>query len=51
MRLWDAQTGKPIHSYSGHKKPVHAIDFDHDGKTIVSGALDFCVKLWKVVRS
>src|SRR5262249_38847270 len=52
VRLWDAATGKPLHTLKGHTLPVGALAFSPDGKLLASaGAEDtrpgaFELKLW-----
>ncbi|MCX6064751.1 MAG: hypothetical protein NT121_03220, partial [Chloroflexi bacterium] len=38
--LWDALTGKQIHTYAGHSMLVYALEFSSDGKFIYSGSYD-----------
>jgi WD40 repeat protein len=44
--LWDADTGKLLHTLSGHSQTVLAIAFNPNGKTMVSGSEDKTVRLW-----
>jgi WD40 repeat protein len=54
VRLWDAATGKPLHSFKSHTLPVGALAFSPNGKLMASaGAEDkrpgaFELKLWDV---
>ncbi len=47
MRLWDTDSGKLLHTFSGHTDPVNAIAFSRDGKQILSGSRDNTVRLWR----
>jgi hypothetical protein len=47
LRLWDAQTGKPIgEPLQGHQDRVYSVAFSPDGKRIVSGSWDGTMRLW-----
>jgi len=49
IRLWDAQTGKPIgQPMKRHDKSVLSVAFSPDGKRIVSGSEDNTLQLWDV---
>jgi len=43
-RLWDVDCGACLRILEGHEELVRCIRFD--GKRIVSGAYDGCVRLW-----
>jgi WD40 repeat protein/tetratricopeptide (TPR) repeat protein len=45
VKLWDAQTGKPIRAFAGHTGRVGAVPAMPDGKRIVSGG-DTTVRIW-----
>jgi WD40 repeat protein len=38
LRLWDAKTGKPLHSAVGHNASITGLWFSPDGKTVWSAA-------------
>lgn len=44
--LWDAATGKEIHTLKGHSAAVAGIAFRPDGKAIATASLDSTVRLW-----
>lgn len=35
LRLWDAQTGRPIHDFSGFQSPISHVEFTPDSKTLL----------------
>jgi RNA polymerase sigma factor (sigma-70 family) len=47
-RLWDAASGAPQHTLSGHTDAVVAVVFSSDGKLVATGGNDGLVKLWDV---
>jgi RNA polymerase sigma factor (sigma-70 family) len=51
VKLWEAATGKPLGSLTGHKRLVMSVAFSPDGKTLVSGSLDCTTRLWDVGTS
>jgi WD40 repeat protein len=44
--VWDAATGKKLHTLEGHKGAVKSLAFSADGKLLVSGGEDHSVRLW-----
>jgi WD40 repeat protein len=46
--LWDVPPGKARATLKGHAKPVTAIAFTADGKTLVSASEDNTAKVWDV---
>jgi len=48
VRVWDADTGKLLATFLGHKTAVHSIAFSGDGSLIASGGRDGAVRIWKV---
>jgi WD40 repeat protein len=47
-KLWDVNTGKLIHTLTGHADEVKSVAFSPDGKTLASGSQDGTIKLWNV---
>ena len=48
VRVWDAKTGQAMHTLKGHANGVTSVAFSPDGKQVVSGSLDFTVKVWNL---
>jgi eukaryotic-like serine/threonine-protein kinase len=48
VRLWDAQTGKPLKIFLGHEDVINDIAFSPDSRTLASGGEDRAIKLWRV---
>jgi WD40 repeat protein/serine/threonine protein kinase len=46
VKLWDAATGKPIRTLTGHAAVVWSLAFCPDGKTLASASYDGTIKLW-----
>lgn len=45
-RIWDATTGRHLHTLRGHAESVHGVAFSHDGKRLATASADGTVKLW-----
>jgi WD40 repeat protein len=48
VKIWDARTGRLLHTLEGHKNPVRSAAFSPDGGAIVSASDDNTVKIWAV---
>ncbi len=46
IRLWDVDTGKLLHTLSGHTKQIRQIVFSPDGRIIAAGSYDKTLRLW-----
>jgi WD40 repeat protein/DNA-binding SARP family transcriptional activator len=44
--IWDASTGKILHSLTGHTQDVFCITFSPDGQLVATGSIDNTVKIW-----
>lgn len=45
-RIWDCDTGTPLHTLKGHTSWVLAVSYSPDGSLIASGSMDNTVRLW-----
>jgi WD40 repeat protein len=48
VRVWDVESGKPLHVLSGHEDWVIDVDLSPDGRVALSGDDDGRVRLWDV---
>jgi WD40 repeat protein len=46
--LWDAATGRRLHTLSGHGREVSGLAFSPDGKALASASWDNSLRLWDV---
>jgi WD40 repeat protein len=47
-QLWDASTGKLLHTLTGHRSLVTDAEFSPDGRTIVTASADHTARTWNV---
>lgn len=45
-RIWDCDTGTPVHTLKGHSSWVLAVSWSPDGSTIATGSNDNTVRAW-----
>ena len=50
VRVWDASTGKELHTLKGHREPIINMAFAADGTRIVSGSADGWLLVWDSSR-
>lgn len=48
VKIWNAENGQELKTFSGHKDEIASVKFSPDGKTLASGAKDNTVRLWNV---
>ena len=46
VRVWEADTGRVLHTLEGHRGPAVGLSFHPDGKRLVSAGVDGTVRLW-----
>lgn len=50
IHVWDAATGKLLHTLAGHSQPVRGLAFGPDPNTLISGGDDRKVIVWDVAK-
>lgn len=48
IRIWDLRTGRVVRRITGHTDVITTIDFNPDGRTIVSGGWDRTARVWDI---
>jgi WD40 repeat protein len=48
VHLWDAQTGRPLRTFGGHERTIHAVGISNAGTRLVSIDYDGVARLWDV---
>jgi WD40 repeat protein len=48
LKVWELQTGKPLHSLIGHRAQVNAVAITADGAHAVSASEDNTLKVWEL---
>jgi WD40 repeat protein len=46
LKVWDLETGRPLHTLEGHSEAVNAVVVTSDGKVAVSASYDRTLKVW-----
>lgn len=48
--LWDLASGAQIDRLAGHTKAIHCLQFQQDGKKLVSGSEDHSLRVWDLQK-
>jgi len=46
IRIWDVQSGVPLHHLTGHTAPVTSLTISPDDSTLASSSFDSTIRLW-----
>ena len=47
IKLWDLDSGSSIDTISGYSRPVRAVMFTPDGRSLISGGEDTSIRIWQ----
>ncbi|WP_407885597.1 WD40 repeat domain-containing protein, partial [Scytonema sp. NUACC26] len=47
-RVWDAKTGKPLQTLTGHESSVSSVVFSPDGERLATASDDKTARVWQV---
>lgn len=50
VRLWDAETGRLVHTFVGHERAVLCLALHPDGRRVLSGGAEGVVRIWDLVE-
>jgi WD40 repeat protein len=50
VRIWEAASGRLIHTFAGHTDWIRSLEFSGDGRFLVSSAEDRTVRVWNVAE-
>jgi WD40 repeat protein len=48
VRIWELDTGKELHTLTGHTGAVYALDIFRDGKRAITAGYDTVVRIWNL---
>jgi WD40 repeat protein len=51
VRVWDLQTAKELHCFTGHTEGVIGVALSPDGRYALSGSYDGTMRLWRLPAS
>lgn len=51
IQIWDIAMGKPIATFTGHKRRIQSLAFSPDNRLLASGGTDGVIYLWDITSS